>query len=268
MEQKGTVTLGTPAEYMARIKALRLMDDIYFTSYFNDCPACMELVIRIFLGRQDIHVVEVTTQKNMPNLYGHGTRLDVFARDDDGRLYDFEIQRSDAGAIPERARFNSASLDVKILEKGKAYTELPETYIIFVCENDIFARGLPMYHVERVVQETGEDFGDKAHILYVNGQYRGSDAVGRLMADFFAADPAEMNYKELADRAKYFKENEKGADIVSDIMRDFAEEIRKVSAREIALNLIEKGNNSLEDIADVTGLSLTEVEELAKKKTA
>ncbi len=61
---------------------------------------------------------------------------------------------------------------------------------------------------------------------------------------------------------------QKGADIVSDIMRDFAEEIRKVSAREIALNLIEKGNNSLEDIADVTGLSLTEVEELAKKKTA
>ncbi len=268
MERKRNVMLGAPEEYMARIQALRLMDDIYFTSYFNDCPACMELVIRIFLDRQDIHVVEVTTQKNMPNLYGHGTRLDVFARDDDGRFYDFEIQRSDAGAIPERARFNSASLDVKILEKGKAYTELPETYIIFVCENDIFAHGMPMYHVERVVQETGEDFKDKAHILYINGQYRGHDAVGRLMEDFFAVDPNEMNYKELADRAKYFKEPGKGADMMSDVMGDFVKELMKRQARETALKLILVGKMSQEEIAEIMDLPLEEVRELAKKKTA
>ncbi len=138
MEQKRKDTLGTREEYLARIKEFRLMDDIYFTSYFNDCPSCMELVLRIFLGRQDLHVVEVTTQKNLPNLYGHGTRLDVFAQDDDGKFYDVEIQRTDAGAIPERARFNSGSLDMKILGKGTAYKELPETYVIFVCENDIF----------------------------------------------------------------------------------------------------------------------------------
>ncbi len=67
-----------------------------------------------------------------------------------------------------------------------------------------------MYHVERVVQETKKRFNDKAHILYINGQYRGSDDVGRLMEDFFTADPSAMNFKELANRAKYFKETEKG----------------------------------------------------------
>ena len=267
MEENRKATRTVPEEYLSRIKAFRLMDDIYFTSYFNDCPSCMELVIRIFLGRDDIHVVEVTTQKNMPNLYGHGARLDVFAKDDDGRLYDFEIQRSDAGAIPERARFNSASLDVKILEKGAEYKELPETYIIFVCENDIFARGLAMYHVERVVQETGEDFHDKAHILYINGQYRGSDAVGRLMEDFFAAEPSKMNYKVLADRAKYFKEPGKGAEIMSDIMGDFEREIVRRQAHETALRFILAGKLSLKEIAEGVGLPLTEVEELAKKKT-
>ena len=85
--------------------------------------------------------------------------------------------------------------------------------------------------MERVVQETGEDFHDKTHILYINGQYRGSDAVGRLMEDFFAADPSKMNYKELADRAKHFKEPGKGAEIMSDIMGDFVKEITERASK-------------------------------------
>ena len=30
----------------------------------------------------------------------------------------------------------------------------------------------PIYHIDRVIKETGENFGDEAHILYVNGEYR------------------------------------------------------------------------------------------------
>ena len=118
------------------------------------------------------------------------------------------------------------------------------------------------------MQETGEDFCDKAHILYINGQYRGSDAVGRLMEDFFAADPSKMNYKELADRAKYFKEPGKGAEIMSDIMGDFEKEIVRRQAHETALRFILAGKLSLKEIAEGVGLPLEEVEELAKKKTA
>ena len=118
------------------------------------------------------------------------------------------------------------------------------------------------------MQETGEDFHDKAHILYINGQYRGGDAVGRLMEDFFAAEPSKMNYKELADRAKYFKESGKGAEIMSDIMGDFEREIVRRQAREFALRLISSHKMNLEEIAEMSNLPLAEVEELAKKKTA
>ena len=121
--------------------------------------------------------------------------------------------------------------------------------------------------MERMVQETGEDFHNKTHILYINGQYKDSDAVGRLMENFFAADPSKKNYNELADRAKYFKEPGKGAEIISDIMGEFEKAVRIARNQEIALNLIRKGSLSQGDIADVTGLSLAEVEELTKKKT-
>ena len=110
-----------------------------------------------------------------------------------------------------------------------------------------------------MVQKTGEDFHDKMHILYINGQYKDSDAVGRLMEDFFAADPSKKNYNELADRAKYFKEPEKGAEIISDIMGEFEKAVRIARNQEIALNLIRKGSLSQGDIADVTGLSLAEL---------
>ncbi len=92
------------------------------------------------------------------------------------------------------------------------------------------------------------------------------------MEDFFAADPAKMNYKELADRAKYFKEPGKGVEAMSDIMGDFVKEITervlKEQARETALKMIMAGKMTKEEIAEILNLPLAEVEELAKKKTA
>lgn len=59
---------------------------------------------------------------------------------------------------------------------------------------------------------------------------------------------------------------------MSDIMEDFVKEITeraiKEQAREFALRFISAGKLSLKEIAEVLGLPLEEVEELAKKKTA
>ena len=58
---------------------------------------------------------------------------------------------------------------------------------------------------------------------------------------------------------------------MSDIMEDFVKEITeraiKEQAREFALRFILAGKLSLKEIAEGVGLPLTEVEELAKKKT-
>lgn len=44
--------------------------------------------------------------------------------------------------------------------------------MIFITENDVVGTGLSLYHVERVIKETGADFGDGSHIIYVNGSYQ------------------------------------------------------------------------------------------------
>ena len=82
---------------------------------------------------------------------------------------------------------------------------LLETYVIFITEKDVMNGMLPIYHINRVVEETGMPFDDETHILYVNGEYRDDSPIGILMHDFSCTDPADMKYKVLAERARYFK---------------------------------------------------------------
>ena len=45
--------------------------------------------------------------------------------------------------------------------------------------------GHPIYHIDRIVKETGKNFNDEAHIIYVNAQIQDETALGKLMHDFF-----------------------------------------------------------------------------------
>ena len=78
--------------------------------------------------------------------------------------------------------------------------------------------GLPLYHIDRTVEETGDKFGDGSHILYVNGECTDDTALGRLMHDFRCVKPDEMHYPVLREKTRYFKEDEKGAVQMSKVM--------------------------------------------------
>ena len=47
---------------------------------------------------------------------------------------------------------------------------------------------------------------------------------GKLMHDFFCTDPDDMHYKELADKVRYFKEDEKGVAVMCKVMEDMRNE--------------------------------------------
>ena len=194
------------AEYIALIQKLRLIDDTFFNVCFDNNIEGMQLLLRIFLARDDLTVKRVVTQQSVDNLYGRGVRFDVLAEDSEGKLYDCEVQRAIEGAIARRARYNSAMLDARELPKGAEFSELPETWVVFIMEHDIYGAGHPLYHVERIIQELRRPFDDGAHILYVNGENRADTPLGHLMQDFFCERSDQMNYKELAQRADYFKE--------------------------------------------------------------
>lgn len=79
------------------------------------------------------------------------------------------------------------------------------------------------YNIERVVLQTQVQFGDKAHIVYVNGAYRGEDAIGELMRDFRCSDYRDMKNKTLANMVQYYKEDPEGVSKMCEAMDRIAE---------------------------------------------
>ena len=78
---------------LQRIKQLCLFDDEFMTACLSGDIKGPELILKIILGRDDLKVLDSQAQKVMKNLSGRDVRLDVFATDSEGRLYDIEIQR-------------------------------------------------------------------------------------------------------------------------------------------------------------------------------
>lgn len=131
-------------------------------------------------------------------------------------------------------------------------------------------KGLPVYPVERCILTTGEKFDDGSHILYVNGAYRGDTPIGKLMHVFSCTDPENMYYDVLAERVRFFKESKEGIAIMCKVMEDMRNESLqegiergvKETIKTTALRMLKAGKFALEDIAEISGLSLDDLKNL------
>ena len=159
-------------------------------------------------------------------------------------------------------------MDVNLLKKGEDFESLPETFVVFITENDVIGKGRPVYPIERCFIDTGEKFEDGSHILYVNGAYRDETPIGKLMHDFACTDPSDMYYPVLAERARFFKESEEGIAVMCKAMEDMRKQTIEEGMRAVALRMLELGKNSLDEISIVSGLSLDEVKKLNEDKSA
>ena len=112
----------------------------------------------------------------------------------------------------------------------------------------------------------------RTHIIYANGAYEGDDEIGKLMHDFRCENADDMYNKLMAEKTRYLKDDPKGVKEMCAIMEDLRKESEERGAYERAIkdarNMLSKGLGSLEDIAEVTGLSIEKVRELAGQRTA
>ena len=113
-------------ELLEILRNFRLLDDTFFSECFDGNTECTELILRI---------------RSVKNLMLHEARLDAYAEDSRGNAYDIEVQRSDIGAEIRRARFYSSMLDSRMLRKGEKYRSIPDSFVIFITENDVMRRG-------------------------------------------------------------------------------------------------------------------------------
>ena len=158
----------------------------------------------------------------------------------------------------KRARYNSSLLDANVTEPGDNYENLAETYVIFITENDVLKAGLPIYHIDRTIKETGAMFKDGAHILYVNSQIKDDTELGKLMYDFSCTDAKDMHYKILADRVRYFKEDVKGVETMCRAMEEMRKEAVVEDRLETLRNLMKNLGLTAEQALAAMGVSETD----------
>ena len=114
--------------------------------------------------------------------------------------------------------------------------------MIFITENDVIGKGKPIYSIDRRIDDTDELFDDGEHIIYVNGADKDtSTELGKLMHDFFCIDPDDMHYRELADKVRYFKEDEKGVAVMCKVMEDMRNEAVEKDRIQNAIEMLKDG---------------------------
>lgn len=245
--------------YIEKIKNLTMMSDILARNVLKD-KECCEYILRIIMNDSMLTVLDNQVQVDYKNLHGRSAVLDCVAKSGDGRLFNVEIQQEDEGAIPKRARYHLGLMDMNVLNPGEFFDNLPETYIIFVTQDDTLGYKLPIAHVDRIIKENGAEFGDEAHIIYVDSSKHEDTALGRLMHDFHCKAASDMQDGVLAKRIYELKESEEGVTHMCKVLEEIREEGRMEDKMETANNLYKMGM-PLEQIAQAVQVSVQMIQE-------
>lgn len=171
------------------------------------CRQLLELLLRIKIGRLEPPQSERTMQETPE---AKAVRFDVYTKDG-SRIFDIEMQTTDAKNLPERARYYQSIIDMDSLSRGENYVRLKDSYVIFLCLRDVFGRGLPMYFFENVCRDDKTvKLGDRTYKVFFNAANcdRLDDSKARDFFRYLRGDRADTALsKRIAQKVAFAKRN-------------------------------------------------------------
>lgn len=240
--------MSNKAKIREEARKLNPIDDLMFRKMAEDKEFCQE-ILRVILEDNNLIVLESIPQWTGTNLQGRSVILDAKCRKSDGTHIDIEVQKADDDDHQRRIRYNGAILTTNISDPGIKFENVPDVCIVFISKFDIFEGNLPLYHVDRIVRETGKVIGNGLEEIYVNTKIKNNSEVSELM-ELFVDDNAYNSKFPITSNSKYrYKETEGGLNIMCEIMeRITSEEISKVNK----LNAILLKNKRYDDLQRTT----------------
>ena len=113
---------------------LTIKDSFMFSAVMENEETCRQL-LEIALSMKILSVTIITekTLSYHPNY--HGVRLDVWAEEHGTRRrFNVEMQVEKIKNLPQRVRYYHTQMNIDALAAGKDYDDLPDTYVIFICD--------------------------------------------------------------------------------------------------------------------------------------
>ena len=243
------------------------------------CKHLIEMLLNIKIESMEMHNEEVIDLDHDSK----GIRLDVFVKDIN-KMYDIEIQAANTDDLPKRSRYYQALMDLDTLKTGQEYKELKNSHVIFICLDDIFKRGIPIYTFDYTCKEDGEtklDDGALKHFFIAKTCAKMiKDKEIKSFFEFLISNKATSDYtsdlnKYVTDakhnmqwRVQYMTwERQRTYDFNAGQEKGIAIGEKK-NALENAKNFLKMNILTPEQIAQGTGLTVDEVKQLAAEVTA
>lgn len=164
---------------------LRFSKDPMFKRVMREEDICKEVIERI-LGKPIGEVDYLDSQhEEWTGVRNKEIRMDSYLVESNGRLFDVEMQVTNRSVLPMRLRGYQSILDAGFLMHGEDYDDLRESYIIFICLEDPFKCGMPIYTVERGCLERPDlEIKCRSHWIVLNASAYadlGDSLLGRLL---------------------------------------------------------------------------------------
>lgn len=216
----------TAEEKIARVREFRLIDDVFFEVFAEDKEACQE-ILQVILGEDGLTVFDVVVQSSKRNIYGRSVRLDALCTLGNGKKCNIEVQRADDDDHFRRVRFNASSITVKDSDVGERFERILDLYMVYISEHDFIGGAHTIYHVDKVIRETGELVDDGLYEVYVNTKIKDGSKVSDLMECFIQREIVDhKEFPAISKRVRELKTTEGGAGAVCDIVKKLVDEER------------------------------------------
>jgi predicted transposase/invertase (TIGR01784 family) len=181
-----------------------------FRKMAEDKEFCQE-ILRVILGDDELIVLESIPQWTGTNLQGRSVILDAKCVKGNGSQVDIEVQKANDDDHQRRVRYNGAILTTNVSDPGIKFENVPDVTVVFISKFDIFDGNLPLYHVDRVVRETGKIVDNGFEEVYVNTVAKDDSEVSELMEVFVDDTAYNSKFPKTSAGKRRYKETESGA---------------------------------------------------------
>lgn len=250
---------------------LEFSDDFMFGKIMQNpeiCGGVIERLLHIKVNRIEFPKLQNTIK---PYYTSKGVRFDVYLKDSD-RVFDIEIQTTTPVALGKRMRYYQSIIDMDSTMKGDDYSELKESYIIFICKTSPFQNfDLPVYTFKNTcVEDSSVSLDDKTlKAIYNSSAYeKESDPELKAFLNFVCSNKAEDDFTEqiqiLVNQAKLMEANKTEYMNINIHEMDIRREGKIEAKIEDATKMLLK-NYPVSDICEITGLTEDKIFELKEK---
>ena len=193
-----------------RWEDLTITDDFMFCKVMSDpdiCKELLEILLHIKIERLKFQEPQKSFKLTSES---RGIRLDVYVKDSN-RVFDIELQTTNERNLELRTRYYQGVMDISELEKGEFFSNMKESYIIFICMFDPFGADMPIYTVKQTFAENEKlIFDDKTHKIFYNVkafEKIANDVETKAFLEYLCKHQPTSKFTDTLERAVYRNRN-------------------------------------------------------------